>query len=180
VAAEAICLVTDLFDAERYPAGDLLALYRLRWGIEEVFQQVTEVFHLQALIGTTPQGTVFQLAFCLLLYNLLQVVRGYIAAAQERPVPTISLELLFADVHRQLIAVSEVVAPPVVAALFEPVPDGRTLHKRLEHLLASVWTPRWLKAPSSKRKPPPQSTHSAGNHTSVYRLLEAHRRGLSP
>ena len=77
-AAEAICLVTDLLDGERYPAADLLAggsLYRLRWGIEEVFQQVTEVFHLQALIGTTPQGTVFQFAFCLLLYNLLQVVR---------------------------------------------------------------------------------------------------------
>ena len=33
-AAEAICLVTDLLDAARYPALDLLALYRLRWGIE--------------------------------------------------------------------------------------------------------------------------------------------------
>ena len=91
-AAEAICLVTDLLDAAAYPAADLLALYRLRWGIEEVFQQITEVFHLQALIGTTPQGTVFQLAFCLLLYNLLQVVRGYVAVAQARPIPTISLE----------------------------------------------------------------------------------------
>ena len=179
-AAEAICLVTDLLDAERYPASDLLALYRLRWGIEEVFQQVTEVFHLQALIGTTPQGTVFQFAFCLLLYNLLQVVRGYIATAQARPAPTISLELLFDDVHRQLIAVSEVVTPPVVAALFEPLPDGGTLHKRLACLLASVWTPRWLKAPSSKRKPPPPPTRSTGNHTSVYRLLEASRQGLSP
>ena len=179
-AAEAICLVTDLLDGERYPAADLLALYRLRWGIEEVFQQVTEVFHLQALIGTTPQGTVFQFAFCLLLYNLLQVVRGYIAAAQGRPGSTISLELLFADGHRQLIAVSELVAPPVAAALFEPLPDGQTLHQRLGVLLAPVWTSRWLKAPPRKRKPPPPPTRSAGNHTSVYRLLEAHRRGLSP
>ncbi len=138
------------------------------------------MFHLQALIGTTPQGTVFQFAFCLLLYNLLQVVRGYIAAAQERPVPTISLELLFDDVHRQLIALSELVAPPVVAALFEPLPDGATLHRRLERLLTPVWTPRWLKAPPQKRKPPTPPTSSAGNHTSVYRLLEAYRRGISP
>ena len=79
--------MVDLRDAAQYPAPDLLALYRLRWGIEEVFQPVTEVFHLQALIGTTPQGTVFQFAFCLLFYNLLQVVRGYIATAQGRPLP---------------------------------------------------------------------------------------------
>jgi hypothetical protein len=176
--AEAVCLVTDLLEAEPYPATELLAVYRLRWGIEEVFQQVTEVFHLQALIGTTPHGTVFQLAFCLLLYNLLQVVRAYIATAQARPVPTISLELLFEDVHRQLIALSELVAPPVVAAVFEPRPNGATLRRRLAQLLAPVWTPRWLKAPPQKRKRPTHSTTSAGNHTSVYRLLEAYRRGL--
>ena len=178
--AEAVCLVTDLLEAEQYPATELLALYRMRWGIEEVFQQVTEVFHLQALIGTTPQGTVFQFAFCLLLYNLLQVVRAYIAAAQGRPVSTISLELLFDDVHRQLIALSELVVPPVVEGLFEPLPDGITLRRRLAQLLAPVWTPRWLKAPPQKRKRPAHSTTSAGNHTSVYRLLEAYRWGITP
>jgi hypothetical protein len=175
--AEAVCLVTDLLEAERYPALDVLALYRLRWGIEEVFQQITEVFHLQALIGTTPQGTVFQCAFCLLLYNLLQLVRAYIAAAQTRPVPTLSLELLFEDVHRQLIALSELVVPPVVGVLFNSTLEESVLRQHLERVLAPVWTPRWLKAPPQKRKPPPAPSTSAGNHTSVYRLLEAYRRG---
>ncbi len=32
--AEAVCLVTDLLEAAQYPAAELLALYRLRWGIE--------------------------------------------------------------------------------------------------------------------------------------------------
>lgn len=63
-------------DAAQYPANALFDLYLARWGIERVFQQITEVFHLQTLIGTTPQGTVFQCAFCLLLYNLGQVVRA--------------------------------------------------------------------------------------------------------
>ena len=80
-----------------------------RWSIERVFQQITEVFHLQTLIGTTPQGTVFQFAFCVLLYNMVQVVRAYVATAQARPVPTISTELLFDDVHRQLVAFTELV-----------------------------------------------------------------------
>jgi len=78
---ETIILITDLLDAAQYPATDLLARYLARGSIEGVFQQITEVFHLQALIGTTPQGPVFQLAFCLLLYNLLQVVRAYVATA---------------------------------------------------------------------------------------------------
>jgi hypothetical protein len=36
-------------------------LYLIRWGIEQVFQQVTKVFMLSELIGTTPEGTIFQL-----------------------------------------------------------------------------------------------------------------------
>ena len=77
--------MTDLIDADAVPAADLLAVYLARWGIERVFQQITEVFSLRRLIGSTPQATVFQAAFCLLLYNMVQVVRGYIAAAQPAP-----------------------------------------------------------------------------------------------
>lgn len=82
---EAVVVVTDLLGAERYPADDLLTVYLARWGIERVLQQSTEVFALQRLIGSTPQATVFQAAFCLVLYNMGQVVRGYIAAARPEP-----------------------------------------------------------------------------------------------
>jgi hypothetical protein len=71
---ETIILITDLLDAGRYPAADLLTVYLARWGIERVFQQITEVFALRRLIGSTPQATVFQAAFCLLLYNRLVVL----------------------------------------------------------------------------------------------------------
>jgi hypothetical protein len=69
-------LLTDLLDAVPYPATDLLELYLARWSIERVLQQITEVFHLQTLSGTTPQGTVLQLAFGLVLDTLVQVVRA--------------------------------------------------------------------------------------------------------
>jgi Transposase DDE domain len=173
---ETIILITDLLDAERHLATDLLGLYLARWGIERVFQQITEVFHLQALIGTTPQGTVFQLAFCLLLYNLLQVVRAYVATAQARPPETISTELLFDDVQRQLVALTELVPPTAVAPLFEPLPSLDNLCERLSQLLETVWTPRWLKAPAKKPKPPTARTAIRGNQTSVYRLLVAYRQ----
>ena len=81
--AEDVILVTDLLDEIKYPATDLLAVYLMCWSIENMFQRITEVFHLRTLIGSTPQATVFQAAFCLLLYNLIQVIRQYIAGARR-------------------------------------------------------------------------------------------------
>jgi Transposase DDE domain len=173
---ETIILLTDLLDAAQCPANDLFDLYLARWSIERVFQQITEVFHLQTLIGTTPQGTVFQGAFCLLLYNLVQVVRAYVATAQARPVPTISTELLFDDVHRQLVAFTELVPPDQVEPLLPVLPSEEELRAQLTCLLATVWTSRWLKAPPKKRKAPAPRTPIRGNQTSVYRLVEAYNK----
>ena len=99
-----LVLVTDLLDGKAYPAADLLGLYGERWGIEQVFQKVTEVFGLQGLIGGTPKACLFQFAFCLIMYNLIQVVRAHVAEAQEREIEEISSEKLFDDVQRELIA----------------------------------------------------------------------------
>ncbi len=173
---ETVILITELLDAAQYPATDLLALSLARWGIERVFQQSTAVCHLQALLGTTPQGTIFQLAFCLLLYNLLQVVRAYVATAQARPPETSSTELLFADVQRQLVALTELVPPPAIEPLFEPLPSPDRGGQQLTRLLAAVWTPRWLKAPAKKAKSPTTRTAIRGNQTSVYRLWVAYRQ----
>src|SRR5207302_7364614 len=91
---EEIILVTDLIDEEVYPTVDLLAVYLERWGIERVFQQITEVFNLKRLIGSTPQATILQASFCLMLYNVLQVIRQHVASAQPEPLrpETLSIE----------------------------------------------------------------------------------------
>lgn len=174
---EDVILVTDLLDEATYPATDLLALYLMRWGIERVFQQITEVFHLNRLIATTPQGTLFQLSFCLLLYNMIQLVRGYVATAQQRAVETISTEMLFIDVTKQLVALNELVEAGRVAELLPAVPTAAALRRRLERLLRSVWSECWVKAPAKKRKPP-VAKKGKREHTSVFRLLEAHRRTI--
>jgi hypothetical protein len=80
---EDLILTTDLLDADAYPATDLLWLYHERWGIERTFQKVTEVFGLERLIGGTPQACLFQFAFCLLLYNIIQLLTSYVAQAQK-------------------------------------------------------------------------------------------------
>jgi hypothetical protein len=171
---EAVILVTDLLEADRYRAADLLDVYLARWGIERVFQKVTEVFGLQRLIGGTPQANIFQFAFCLVLYNLLQVVRGYVAEAEQREPDTISVEKLFEDVTDELSAWNRVIEPVTTATLFAEPPPLAELRRRLRVLLAGVWTDRWVKAPAKKRVVRPK--RHKRTHGSVYRILEAHRR----
>lgn len=171
---EAIVLITDLLDGDHYPALNMLTVYLARWSIERVFQQVTEVFGLEGLIGSSPQATVFQFAFCLVLYNLIQVIRAYVAQAQCRPVETISTEKLFTDVTRQLVAWNEVIDPVTTVALFDVCPGSADLAGRLKTLLSNVWHDYWIKAlPRSGRAPKEKGQRS---HGSVYRILEAHRR----
>lgn len=70
------------------------------------------------LIGGTPQATVFQFCYCLVLYNLIQVVRGYLAGAEGRGVETVSTEKLFEGVREELIAWNRVVEPATTVGLF--------------------------------------------------------------
>jgi hypothetical protein len=173
---EDVIVVTDLLDVAAYPAADLLAVYRLRWGIERVFPRITEVFHLQTLIGTTPQAGVFQAAFCLLLYNVIAVLRGYLAEAQGREPEAISTETLFDDVRRQLVALHEVLSTEEILGALEARLAGVELRRHLRGLLAGQWSERWLKAPAKKKGPPSDhKEYLTGGHSSVYRLLQQAR-----
>jgi len=170
-----LILVTDLLDADAYPAGDLLWLYAERWGIEQVLQKVTEVFGLKRLIGGSPKACIFQFAFCLLLYNMIQVLRGFLAEAHDVEPDEISTEKLFDDVEQQLIAWNVMFDPQVTLAYFGTPLTPSELQWRLRDLLRGTWSDVWLKSP-------PQEQHGktrkkrARTHSSVYRILQAHTR----
>lgn len=168
---EPIVLVTNLLDAQRYPASDVLELYLSRWGIERVFQQVTEVFNLSHLIGSSPEASVFQFSFCLLLYNMLQVVRATLASVEHRAVETISTEKVFVDVREQLIAWGLLIGPPATILSWPNPEDSDQVLGRLAVLLKSVWTPRWIKAPPKKRKSS-YPARSARTHLSAHQVIQ--------
>lgn len=171
-----VILLTDLTEPDEYPADDLLQVYLLRWGIEQMFQKVTEVFSLQTLIGSTPQATVFQASFCLLLYNMIQVIRAYIAEGQEMEVKSISIENLFYDVQRQLIAWNEVLPVEATVNLLSTTWTTAQVAKRLRQLLHNQWSECWRKAPSNTHRAPPKNTdYLKGGHNSVYRLVQQAR-----
>jgi hypothetical protein len=176
---DAVIVVTDLDDAAAYPAEDLLDVYLHRWQIENVFQQITEVFSLQHLIGCSPGATVFQAALCLVIYNALQVIRAY--AAQASPdavaVDALSTEKIFADLHEELVGLHRVLKADRFFGVLPREDRLDVVRARLRALVGQAWTPSWKKArPSKKPRPERPKAKQAGAHTSVHKILQEARQ----
>jgi hypothetical protein len=176
---EDVSVVTDLIDDQTYPAVDILDMYLRRWGIERLFQKVTEVFHLQALVSARENGTVFQAALCLLLYNLTIVVRAYVAEGVKKTTAEVSVEKLFLDLCRQLTSMIEVLGTPVVVDYYA---DGKWTADRLRKYLADVlgqtWRDWWTKSPPRKKSGPTATEYLAGGHSSVYKITRGLHRTI--
>jgi Transposase DDE domain len=178
---EDIYLVTDLLDEAVYPAEDLLTVYLHRWEIERVFQQITEVFSLERLVGSTPQATVFQASLCMVLYNLMQVVRSFVAMGREAAavvtsVESVSVEQLFLDVQRELTALMVLFPAASLVGWFTAEWSGEGTTERLRGLLRGVWTPRYIKAVNKTPRPKVKKAKCSGAHTSVHKVLEEERK----
>jgi hypothetical protein len=171
---EAVVLVTDLLDEQAYPAADLLATYLLRWQIETVFQQITEVFELRHLIGCTPQATVFQASLCLVIYNALQLIRGYVAAGRVELVrlEELSTAKIFADLHEELVSLHRVLGVAELLACLPEAAPAERVRERLRALLGRAWSPRWRKAADKKPRPLKPKAKQSGAHTSVHKILQ--------
>ena len=142
------------------------------WQIENMFQQITEIFGLARLIGSTPEATVFQLSFCLVLYNLTQAIRGCVAKAGNRPVSEVSGEKMFRDVKKELMSWQTVLSVEETLECFRGVPSRENIKERLKELLGGLWRPSWVKAkPKNKAIPHPAQPHRRGEHKSVARIV---------
>ena len=172
---ETILLVTDLLDEAAYPAGDLLRAYLMRWQIENMFQQITEVFDLRHLIGCSPKATVFQASLCLVIYNLIQVIRGHAASSGPTPVKveTLSSEKIFLDLREELISVHRVLTLEELLSCLNGVPaTAEQAKKRLGELLRRAWSADWKKAINKKPRPNRPRQKQSGAHTSVQKILQ--------
>jgi hypothetical protein len=175
---EDVIVVTDLLDAKAYPAEDLLEVYLHRWQIENVFQQITEVFELQHLIGSAPGATVFQASLCLVIYNILQVVRGYAAQASPEAVKVneLSTEKIFLDMHEELVGLHRVLKGGRLLEVLPREDRPEVVQTRLHALLKQAWTPSWKKAKPSKRRSHQPKAKQSGAHTSVHKCLQEARQ----
>jgi hypothetical protein len=165
-----VVLLTNLLDRDAFSAADVLALYKHRWGIEQVFQQVTETFALSHLIGSSPKATLLQFAYCLLLYNLMQLIKVYVARDGHVMANVVSMFYLFNDVKKELSAW----AYHTNGEWPRTHRDVQQMKDRLAELLKGSWHPVTYKKASDKtpRKKPIPKPLLRGGHTSVQRILD--------
>jgi hypothetical protein len=167
---EDVIVLTTLLDRQAFSAEALLELYKLRWGIEQVFQQVTETFSLSNLIGSSPKAVLLQFAYCLLLYNLVQLVKHYVADGGGVLASVVSTYYLFNNIRRELVAW----AYHSDGSWPRQKRTAEQMRRRLRELLGDQWDPkRYTKAADRQprpKPPPPQRLH--GGHSSVQRVLE--------
>jgi hypothetical protein len=170
-----VALLTDLLDEAPYPAADLLAVYLMRWQIQSVFQAIAEVFELRHLIGCTPRATVFQASLCLVMYNVLQVLRGYAAAAAPEPVAVeaLSAEQIFTDLHEELVGLHRVLGAEELLGCLPPPAPAEPVGARLRALLGRAFSASWRKVANKRRRPHQPKGKELGAHTSVHKVLEA-------
>jgi hypothetical protein len=173
--ADELILLSDFLDPIAYPAIDLLETYLLRWGIEQMFQSVTEVFSLRQLIGCTPRANIFQASFCLVIYNAIVVMRSYVAAAGKVKPQAISTAKFFDDVQEELIAHHKLGTIDSVCQRMAQVQTPAQMKALLGDLLGDCWHDRWLKAKPSRRNPRPASQYNRAGHTSVFKAMNQYR-----
>jgi hypothetical protein len=176
-----LVFVTSVEDADRCPAIDLLAVYRSRWEIETMFQQVVQTFDLRHLIGGSPRATVFQAVLCLLLYNITLLIRDHVAVEAAREPDTVSLKLLFDDVVRDLVGWTQVIDPDATLDLLRATRllGPEELRRHLQETLAGAWTDRWAKSPTRKRPPQaPPRAYICGGHSSVEKILHGQHQEI--
>src|SRR5256884_5208883 len=85
-----VTLATTLLDPERYPKGDLAALYGQRWQIETNFRHLKQTLRMDVLHCKTVEGVMKELTMYALVYNLVRLVMLQAAQRQSVPVSRIS------------------------------------------------------------------------------------------
>ena len=68
-----VWLTTSLLDPERYPAAEVVALYRRRWRIETLFDEAKVKMSADVLRSRSPEGVLKELAARMMAVNLVRM-----------------------------------------------------------------------------------------------------------
>lgn len=112
--------LTNVLDPALLPTTDVIALYRLRWRIEEAFLLTKRLLGLSYLWTGAANGIALQVWTTWLLYAILVDLSDAIADALDLPLDRISLEMVYRGLYFYVGAASRGEAHDPVAYLAHP------------------------------------------------------------
>jgi hypothetical protein len=136
-------LATTVLDPERLPAHDALGLYRRRWAVERLFQDLKQVLNLRRFYAANTNAVAMQLYASAIAYCGLRAAQSHVARRHRLRPEELSTRRLFprvAAAHFRLVEkkqdFEEIRAANPAAALAEPDwSRQRICRVRLSHLL---------------------------------------------
>jgi len=90
-----LLLVTTVLDPEKLSASAALALYRRRWSVEQMFQDLKQVLRLRRFFASNTNAVGMQLYATAICHVALRVSQAQIAMAHERRPEELSTKKLF-------------------------------------------------------------------------------------
>ncbi len=159
--------------AEEADAKVLANLYRKRWTIETVFQEITKTLQCEIVTLGYPKAALF--AFCLALqaFNAVSVLKASLRTVhgEETVRERVSGYYLSLEIRGTYDGMM-IAVPEPHWAIFRTL-SPHQLAALLIEIAGHVKLSRYKKHPRGAKKPPPKkTTYKNGGHVSTYRLLQ--------
>jgi hypothetical protein len=152
-------------------ATNIACLYRTRWKLEHVFNELTTYLNCEMISLGYPQAALFGFSVAVCCYNLLAALQGVLRGVhgQEKIETEVSSYYLVQEVQR--------IYPGMM--LYSDAKDWTQfqslsiaeLAKVLKTIAKSMDLSRYPKAPTRSRKPKKNLPKAAGQHISTHRAL---------
>jgi hypothetical protein len=158
------------------PAAAVCDLYRKRWTLETVFQEITTTLECEVPSLGYPPAALFAFCLALLAYNAVSVLKAALRATQgAQKVTDVSGYYITLEIRKSYDGMS------VMIETGEWEPFGRATAAELADWLRTVAggvdLKRYRKHPRGPKKPPPEkSRYKNGGHVSTQKLLDERKR----
>jgi hypothetical protein len=151
-------------------------LYRRRWTLETVFQEVTTTLACEVPSLGYPRAALFAFSLALLAYNAVSVLKAAVRAAHGAPAAAGVSGYYIALEVRQAYDGLSVAVPADEWAGFGAA-TAATLASWLCTAAAGIDLRRYRKHPRGPKKPPPEkAAYRNGGHVATERLLRERRQ----
>jgi len=157
-------------------ARQVADLYRRRWTIETMFQELTETLNCEVKTLGRPKAALFGFCLALLAYHAVSVIKAALRAAHgretiERNVSAYYLSLELAQTYAGMM----IAIPARHWTIFRAL-TPQDLAETLRTLASQVTLRRYQKHPRGPKKPPPKkSNYKNGGHVSTAKLIAARK-----
>jgi Transposase DDE domain len=157
-------------------AATLADLYRKRWTLETVFQEITTTLECEIHTLAYPKAALFAFCLALVAYNAVSVLKAALRAAHgaekvQREVSGYYLNLEIRSTYEGMM----IAVPEEHWHVFRTLSVSE-LASVLKELAGHLELSRYQKHPRGPKKPPPKKTaYANGSHVSTFKILNGNK-----